>query len=92
MSSNYTYRCVDINLSMAIYMRLIHQYIVLIAQLVELRAKGSKVTGSDPARHHNTRRPQKHMTEILEVIAPAMVGPTAHKRSAGVWTLVREVS
>ena len=32
------------------------------------------------------------MAEILEVIVPAMVGPTAHKRSAGVWTLVREAS
>ena len=50
------------------------------------------LTGSNPVRHNNPRRPQKHMAEILKVIVPAMVGPTAHKRSAGVWTLVREAS
>ena len=32
------------------------------------------------------------MAEILEVIVPAMVGPTAHLMSAAVWTLVREAS
>jgi hypothetical protein len=30
--------------------------------------------------------------EILKVIVPAMVGPTAHLMSAAVWTLVRGAS
>ena len=52
----------------------------------------TEVTGSIPVEDTSPEgRRFISLAEILKVIVPVMVGPTAHKRLAGVWSPVRGV-